>query len=492
MRFCPLALSRRRLRLALASTATISSVAFAVDSFAGIPVGWYSDEIVDGGTISIGASIAASDTIAAVGAPFAPGGAGGSPSGAVYLFSSAGGAWSFQPIAPSSPIANGNFGTAVAASGGLVAVGAAGTPPAAYVFTGDAGSFAQLQAWTDPASDQNGSFGGGVAVFASTDGTSYVAISAPPGGANPNGIVYVSRSVAGGAWSTPLVEITDPTAEAFGISVAFAGNGQLLVGDPGTGAGQVVVYAPEADGGWEREGTLAFSLDGGTVQQFGNSIATWNNLAVVTGPSTADTAATYNGAAFVFASDDAGTWTQQAVLTGAAAESFGNFNAAVQGGLIAVGSAVNDSSGGAGQVDVWALDGGAWVSVPSTALVGDSYYGQAVALVGSTVFVGDTSALGASSISSVTSSLYVDTAVYADAGSAADATAGAGVDASFADGGGGNVDASADDAPTSSSGCSCKSTAQSGSGGAMALLAEGALVFVVWHRRRRGRREKQK
>jgi hypothetical protein len=504
MRVSRFVVSRRLPRVAVFSSALLASVALSATSFAAVPVGWSPTSSVDGGTSSIGSSIATTDAIAAVGAPFAAATSGGTPTGAVFVYSNAGGTWTSQRVAAPTPIDNGNFGTSVAASGSLLAVGAAGTPPAAYVFGADGGTYASLQTWTDPASDKNASFGGSVAVLEGENGTSYVAVSAPPGSSNPNGIVYVSREV-GGAWSSP-VELSDPSATAFGISVGFAGNGDLLVGDPGTGAGQVLVYAPEADGGWAPEGTLPFALDGGTVQQFGNAVATWNNVAVVTAPSSANAAGTYNGAVFVFEADDAGVWQQQAVLTGAAAESFGNFAPAVSSGFIAVGSAINTSSSGAGQVDVWAQSGGDWVSVPSSALVGDSYYGQAVGVVGSALFVGDTSAAGAASVSDVTSSLYIDTAVYADAGSSGDATVGLGdgsapladgavaspdgssngsggdaATGSNGDGGGAGEPASG---ATSSSGCSCTSGVGSDPDGLFALFAESGLVLLAWTRRR--------
>ena len=492
--------------IVIASAAAVSLL--SIPAFAGgpIPTGWSLAATVDGGASSLGSSIATTDKVAVVGAPFATLASGGTPAGAVFVYSGGGGGWAAQQLAAPAPIDGGNFGTSVAAAGNLVAVGAAGTPPAAYAFAADGGAYQSLRTWADPANDTNQSFGGSVAVLEGEAGTSYVAVSAPPGPSNPSGTVYVSHQVDGGVWSDPPTAISDPSAQSFGIAVAFAGNGELLVGDPGTDSGRVLVYSALADGGWASAGTLTFSLDGGSVEQFGNAIAAWKNLVVVTAPGTSNDAGTYNGAAFLFASDDAGAWAQETVLTGTAAESFGNFSAAVNGGLIAIGSAINTASSGAGQVDVWAESGGTWTRVPSTALVGDSYYGQAVGLVGSTLFVGDTN--GAVSVSGVSSSLLIYTPLYDDAGASADASGGASDASPSLDGAAPDLDgsgplpspdaASTEDggdsgaggtgtSASNSGGCGCATAGRAAGDGALAIAAECALAFLVWTRRRGAR-----
>jgi hypothetical protein len=497
-------------RLALVAASALVSVTLSSASHAAPPLGWSLESTIDGGTSSIGASIATTDTVAAVGAPFAtPATAtSGKPTGAVLVYSHTGGAWVSEKITAPTPLDGGNFGTSVAASGSLIAVGAAGTPPAAYVFVADGGAYASAQTWTDPKADTNGSFGGSVAVLEGGNGTNYVAVASPPGSASATGVVYVSRQVGGGAWSSALTALTDPSAQAFGIAIAFAANGDLLVGDPGTGDGQVLVYSPAADGTWSNTGTLPFSLDGGTVQQFGNGIATWHDTAVVTAPGTSDGANGYDGIAFVFQATAAGVWEQQAVLKGGATETFGGYIPAVNSALIAVGSAINTASSGAGQVDVWALNGSAWVPVPSESLVGDSYYGQAVGLVEGALFIGDTSALGASSVSDVTSSLIIENAEYPDGGAFPDATvgesdAGLGSDGAVQaldgsvvsptgdaastgtgnDGEGGAGDGAGNGSRSSSSGCSCTLAGEGAPGGLLAILGESALVGLAWMRR---------
>jgi hypothetical protein len=494
--------SRRSFQVAAVSAAACTGLA-AISSvaLAGAPTGWSLASAIDGGTSALGSSIATTDTVAVVGAPFAASPSGGMPTGAVFVYSGPGGAWTSQKLAASPPIDGGNFGTSVAASGNLVAVGAAGASPAAYVFASDAGVYESVHTWTDPTSDKNGSFGGSVAILAGSDGVNRLAIAAPPGSASSNGIVYVSQQVNGGAWSTP-VAITDSTAQSFGIAIAFASNGQLLVGDPGTETGQVLVYAPDVDGGWTSEGTLPFALDGGTVQQFGNGIATSGGLVVVLAPGSSDTATSYNGAAFVFAANDAGVWGQQAVLTGASTESFGNFAPATNGTLIAIGSAIDTASSGTGQVDVWAASGGGWARVPSATLVGDSYYGQALGIVGGALFVGDTSALGASSVSQVTSALFIEMADYADGGVSTDGAVGdndaspaADGAVSAADGAGllpstdaatsGDGTAGSEGAAPASGGCSCAFAGPVAENGLPAILAQSALAFLGLARRRR-------
>jgi MYXO-CTERM domain-containing protein len=456
----------QRLSARLAGAAPAASMLLVSHLASAAPTGWTLESTIDGGTTSIGSSIATTGAVAVVGAPFA--GTGAKPPGAVYVYSSAAGAWTSTTLLAPTPIAGGNFGSSVAAAGSLVAIGAPGSPPAAYVFADTGGGYVAAHTWTDPPGDENQSFGGSVAVYQGATGTGYVAIAAPPGSSSPTGTVYVSTQTSGGAWSDPPTAITDASAQAFGIAVAFAGNGQLLVGDPGTGPGQVLVYAAGAGGAWTSVGTLPVSLDGGSVQQFGNAIATGGNLAVVTAPGTSDGSGAASGVAFVFAYAS-GQWTQQAVLAGTSAESFGNFGAAVEGNLLAVGSAIDTASSGTGRVDVWGGSGTSWVSAPSSTLVGDAYYGQAVGLVGTTLFVGDTSALGASSIADVTSSLRIYEATGDDAGTA-------GSDA-------GGDDAGNTGSRPSKGGCSCESAPAPAGGAGIALLVEAALALRFVRRR---------
>src|SRR5580704_15825903 len=189
MRAHPLFAPSRSPRFAIVAASAFAGVFLPIPSLAATPVGWSLASAIDGGTSSLGSSIATTDTVAVVGAPFAPSTSDGTPTGAVFVYSNAGGAWTSQKLTAPSPIDGGDFGTSVAASGDLVAVGAAGTPPAAYLFVADGGAYGSVQTWTDPKSDTNGSFGGSVAVFAGTNGTSYVAVAAPPGSSSANGIV---------------------------------------------------------------------------------------------------------------------------------------------------------------------------------------------------------------------------------------------------------------------------------------------------------------
>ena len=140
--------------------------------------------------------------------------------------------------------------------------------------------------------------------------------------------------------------------------------------------------------------------------------------------------------------------------------------------------------------------------MPSATLVGDSYYGQALGIVGGALFVGDTSALGASSVSQVTSALFIEMADYADGGVSTDATVGDN-DASpaadgavaAADGAGsppstdaatsGDGTAGSEGAAPASGGCSCASAGPVAENGLPAILAQSALAFLGLARRRR-------
>jgi hypothetical protein len=195
-----------------------------------------------------------------------------------------------------------------------------------------------------------------------------------------------------------------------------------------------------------------------------------------------------------------GNWTQQGVLAGSSAETFGNFGVSLQGDLLAIGSAINGATSGAGQVDVWTSSGTSWLPVAASTLVGDAYYGQAVGFVGTTLFVGDTSALGASSVADVTSSLRIYGPTYGgdagepgadggfeDASAEPDAATGTegGPTTTPVDAGRGGSDAGVAPASTSKSGCSCDSVTGRTEATGLALLAQGAIVAAFVRRRRR-------
>jgi hypothetical protein len=327
-----------------------------------------------------------------------------SSSGAVYVYSRSGGAWSQQVYVKASNAGVGDlFGISVAlsADGNTLAVGAywedsgttgvnstpneaAADSGAVYVFIRSGGVWSQ-QAYVKASNTGAGDFFG-VSVALSADGDTLAVgavhedsgttgvNSTPNEVASNSGAVYVfSRS--GGAWTQQAyVKASNAgVGDLFGISVALSADGNTLaVGayfeDSGTtgvnstpneaaeDAGAVYVFS-RSGGVWSQQAYVKAS-NTGVDDFFGVSVALsadGNTLAVgadledsgTTGvDSMPDEAAPSSGAVYVF-SRSGGVWSQQAYLKASntgPADIFGiSVALSADGNTLAVGATHEDS-----------------------------------------------------------------------------------------------------------------------------------------------------
>jgi hypothetical protein len=175
-----------------------------------------------GGTAGgrFGFSVALSVSATATAVVGAPGSSSGT--GAAYVFTRSGGAWSQQAALTAADGAAGDyFGWSVALSGATAVVGADGSNTftgAAYVFTGPGGTWSQQAELTDPGGAEYDYFGSSVAVSGAA------AVVGAYGSSSSTGAAYLFAG-PGGTWSSQR-ELTATHAGAggsFGWSVALSG-----------------------------------------------------------------------------------------------------------------------------------------------------------------------------------------------------------------------------------------------------------------------------
>jgi hypothetical protein len=144
---------------------------------------------------------------------------------------------------------------------------------------------------------------------------------------------------------------------------------------------------------WIQQGELT-ATDGATPDYFGSSIAVSGNTVVVGAPQHTVGSNSTQGVAYVFVLSG-GTWSEQAELTapdGAAFDGFGS-SVAIDGSTVVVGARgrTAGSNNSQGAVYVFADSGGTWSQQAElTASDGGAYnyFGNSVALSGSTIVVG--------------------------------------------------------------------------------------------------------
>jgi hypothetical protein len=346
---------------------------------------------------SFGGSVAVSGDTVVVGAPdedSSTTGVNSTPnnsaadSGAAYVFTRSGGAWSQQAyLKASNTGANDRFGGSVAVSGDTVVVGA-------------------------PDEDS------------STTGVN----GAPDEGAIASGAAYVfTRS--GTIWSQQAYLKASNTGsdDRFGVSVSASGS-TVVVGamyedssttgvnstpNEGAGASGAAYVFNRSGTTWSQQAYLKASNTGAT-DFFGGSVAVSGDTVVVgsrsedsntTGVnSTPNNSAADSGAAYVF-TRSGGTWTQQAYLKASNTGASDQFGCAVSvsGDMIVVGAEAEDSSttgvnstpnegaGASGAAYVFNRSGTTWsqqayLKASNTGPV--DYFGHSVAVSGNTVVVG--------------------------------------------------------------------------------------------------------
>jgi hypothetical protein len=421
---------------------------FARDGEAWEPAGRLS--AADGAGIDrFGFSVAAAGDTVAVGAIGAGSSAPGT--GAVYVFTSDGGAWNQQAklgAVDGAPFDN--FGNAVALAGDRLVAGADFATVgdntwqgAAYVYARDGGVWTHLaKLVANDGAPFDGFSGNAVAIDDHTvlagaqgatvddhdvQGAAYlfpvtdsggVRLTAPDGAADDwfgravaidgdtalvgadgadiagtanLGAVYVFvRDGAGWVEQAKLTGSDVTVFDQFGISVALSGDTAVVGGGSGINAAYVFTRTGQT---WRQQAKLTASDDTG-ADLFGIDVAVSGDTVLV-GAREADVDGNPNqGAAYVFTRTGQ-AWREQARLTasdGAAFDVFGDA-VAIDGGTAVVGAAFADPGGtdGGGAAWVFTHDGGAWHEqaklTASDAGSGD-WFGGSVAVSGQTALIG--------------------------------------------------------------------------------------------------------
>jgi choice-of-anchor B domain-containing protein len=208
---------------------------------------------------AFGSAIAVDDGVALIGAPGANGGAGVAHA---FALGDGGAPRELLPLAPTAPLANERFGSAVALSGARAAIGAPGADGgrgAAFVFQRDADAWVQQSRLQEETFQRQDGFGAAVAI-AGND--LWVGAPTPPG--NLTGWVTQFRAQTDGSFA-PVNSIwaNDTDArDAFGQVVSMRGNVAAVAA---TGmdhnAGAVQVYELDTNGRWVDRGRLLSEPD---------------------------------------------------------------------------------------------------------------------------------------------------------------------------------------------------------------------------------------
>ncbi len=261
------------------------------------------------------------------------------------------------------------FGGAVAAAGTHLIAGAPGhgvfgyLAGAAYAFEHDGAAWQQVQKFDPPVHEPYGEFGTAVAMQGDEAAIGW--IGAMEGDDRIGKVVLYEW--AGGQWVQAHL-LTDPAPEQgdrFGTSIDFDGD-QLIVGcqlddEAALNAGSGVVYR-RIDGEWTFEARLV-PAQGDEFTWAGRDVAIDGDIAAIGAYREWNGDIQAAGAAYVFARDAGGTWTQEARLT--AADPYpGNYfgySLSLDGERLAVGSILNDAPiEDSGAVYMFDRSGGDW------------------------------------------------------------------------------------------------------------------------------------
>jgi len=385
-----------------------------------------------------GVFVALSGDVAIVGAPREDGGLGDpiDSAGAAYVFrrdKDGASQWGqVQKLTASDAQVDDRFGHPVALSGDVAIVGAGyedgglGDPMldagAAYVFRRDKGgpsNWGQVAKLTAPDAQTLDRFGSSVAI----DGNTAIigAYGEDGGPADPTsnaGVAYVFQTVEGLGWVyLKTLRASDAQSEDnFGFSVAISGDVVIVGasgedGGPGdhlSGAGAAYIYSRNhgGDNQWG-EVTKLVTSDPGASDYFGHSVAVSGKLALVAaymedgGPGDPLPGA---GAAYLFANLSGFGWTQIRKLTAADASAHDHLGVSVAIlGDVAIVGAVHEGGGpgnplpnaGAAYVFMRHFGGSGTWGQTRKLLAPDAqasdYFGQRVAVSGSSVIVGASS-----------------------------------------------------------------------------------------------------
>lgn len=296
------------------------------------------------------------------------------------------------------------FGYSVSISGDTVIVGALGdsdngnTSGSAYVFVRDKTGVWTQQAKLLPSDGKHGNeFGISVAISGDT------AIAGEfldnEKGMN-SGAAYIFTRDPLGVWSqqTKLMASDEAAGDTFGISVSISGDITIIGAsgnsDHGLHAGAAYIFVRDDTGVWKQQAKL-FTTDGdGGNDSFGRSVSISGRTAII-GQGGNDDNGLDAGAAYIFADDDAGVWTQQAKLVApdANAKDWFGLMVAISGDTAIVGANKDDDNGlDSGSAYIFARDAaGVWTQ-QAKLLAPDgaagSSFGDTVAISGDRAIVG--------------------------------------------------------------------------------------------------------
>jgi hypothetical protein len=359
----------------------------------------------DGATRNwFGYSVAASENVIVVGAPFYDVLSGDevldASVGAVYIYERIGDAWqeTKQLLSTASVRTSGLFGWSVAIDGNVIAVGAwnesgpDGQAGAVYVYERVGGDWV-LNSKLLPLSDDNQErFGHSVAVSGSrlAVGAPFISDVDDNESATP---AYVFERT-GASWvGTDLVPEGDPRDTWFGLSIGISGD-VVVVGAPGQkerGLGVGAAYVFEYSGSsWNQTAVLEDS-DGGDHDFLGRDVAVDGDVIVVGGEGGG---VLNTGIALVY-ERSADTWVESARLlpAGVSVATQLGFSVDVRGGVIVVGAHHDDYFGtDSGAAYVFEKDVAAgWVEKSKLYNPGSTsgdHFGAAAAVAGARIVVG--------------------------------------------------------------------------------------------------------
>ncbi|HEX5314983.1 MAG TPA: FG-GAP repeat protein, partial [Gammaproteobacteria bacterium] len=315
--------------------------------------------------------------------------------------------WQEQAVNASDGHALDQFGFAVAISGTTAIIGAPAATVqgrdfegAAYVFTESGGVWSASQKLTPSDNLPRDSFGWSVALNGTTavvGATGLLGSGASDiGDGAKQGAAYVFAE-SGGVWSETqrLTAHDGINYDEFGWSVAISGTnifvGALNSGHSATATGAVYVFTLN-DGVWAR-GPKLLPDDSVPSDGFGDSIAATADTLLVGSPLAEVNGQSKQGAVYVFAQSD-GSWTQSQKFTAddGATDNFFGDAVAVSGSTALIGASYATVAGNnyQGAAYVFGEAGGIWTQqqklVAADGAANDNF-GTAVALAGSRALV---------------------------------------------------------------------------------------------------------
>ena len=293
---------------------------------------------------------------------------GGSNAGAAYIFSRRRIDWTRQAKLIANDIAPGDlFGYSVAISGDTALIGAYGNDDlapdagAAYIFVRSGISWIQQAKLTSSDAQQFDHFGASVAI----DGdTALIGAFGKDNLTADSGAAYIFVR-NGTVWTEQAkLQLNTPVAsDLFGYSVAISGN-TAIVGahqrdEAGEDSGGAYIFA-RSGSAWQQEATL-ISSDMGIGDEFGFSVSISGDTAVIGAPKD-DHEVADTGAAYVFARRGT-NWIEQAKLSAGDASTSDQFGAAVaiDKDWLIVGAWKSDG----GDIDIGANNGAAYTFLRS-------------------------------------------------------------------------------------------------------------------------------